>query len=153
MLRSLIALLFLQALAGLPAALAQRAAPPADSVTVAIEPSYTDVSGFHRLVFGNSYRQEWATPTRMPVFQLANEKYATDYPANIGAHMTNTDSTPFMDLTPSLSLRENERGSSRRRWAYKVRIASVSSLGPNWTTFVERGATWQCRGTFSFLVE
>ena len=43
-------------------------------------------------------------------FQLANEKYATDYPAAIGPHMTNTDSTPFMDLTPSLSLRENERG-------------------------------------------
>jgi Peptidase family M28 len=44
-------------------------------------------------------------------FQFANEKYATDYPANIGPHMTNTDSTPFMDLTPSLSLREAERGS------------------------------------------
>lgn len=44
-------------------------------------------------------------------FQFANEKYATDYPANIGSHMTNTDSTPFMDLTPSLSLREAERGS------------------------------------------
>jgi len=44
-------------------------------------------------------------------FQLANEKYATDYPANIGPHMTNTDSTPFQDLVPSLSFRENERGS------------------------------------------
>ena len=43
-------------------------------------------------------------------FQLANEKYATDYPANVGPHMTNTDSTPFMDLTPAISLRENERG-------------------------------------------
>ena len=44
-------------------------------------------------------------------FQLANEKYATDYPANIGPHMTNTDSTPFMDLCPAISLRESERGS------------------------------------------
>ncbi|HLX42134.1 MAG TPA: M28 family peptidase [Bryobacteraceae bacterium] len=44
-------------------------------------------------------------------FQLANEKYATEYPASIGPHMTNTDSTPFQDLTPSLSLRELERGS------------------------------------------
>ena len=43
-------------------------------------------------------------------FQLANEKYATDYPASIGPHMTNTDSTPFMDITPSLSVREAERG-------------------------------------------
>jgi hypothetical protein len=44
-------------------------------------------------------------------FQYANEKYATDYPANIGSHMTNTDSTPFMDVTAALSLREAERGS------------------------------------------
>jgi hypothetical protein len=43
-------------------------------------------------------------------FQLADDKYATDYPAAVGPHMTNTDSTPFMDLTPSLSLRESERG-------------------------------------------
>jgi lysophospholipase L1-like esterase len=40
----------------------------------------------------------------------ANEAYATDYPASIGPHMTNTDSTPFMDLVPAISLRENERG-------------------------------------------
>ncbi len=43
-------------------------------------------------------------------FQLADDKYASDYPANVGPHMTNTDSTPFMDYTPSLSLREVERG-------------------------------------------
>ena len=41
----------------------------------------------------------------------ANEKYATDYPASIGNHMTNTDSTPFQDLTPAISVRELERGS------------------------------------------
>jgi len=40
----------------------------------------------------------------------ANEAYATDYPASVGPHMTNTDSTPFMDLVPSISVRENERG-------------------------------------------
>jgi hypothetical protein len=43
-------------------------------------------------------------------FRDANEKYATDYPAAVGNHMTNTDSDPFKDLVPSLSLRENERG-------------------------------------------
>ena len=43
-------------------------------------------------------------------FQQANEKYAADYPASVGSHMTNTDSTPFMDVVPSISLRENERG-------------------------------------------
>jgi hypothetical protein len=42
--------------------------------------------------------------------KAANEKYATDYPAAVGPHMTNTDSTPFMDLVASISLRENERG-------------------------------------------
>jgi hypothetical protein len=40
----------------------------------------------------------------------ANEKYATDYPAAVGNHMTNTDSREFMDLIPAISLRENERG-------------------------------------------
>src|SRR5437879_6338260 len=43
-------------------------------------------------------------------FQAANEKYATDYPASVGAHMTNTDSAPFQDLVAAISLRENERG-------------------------------------------
>jgi Peptidase family M28 len=43
-------------------------------------------------------------------FRGANEKYATDYPAQVGNHMTNTDSTPFMDLVAAISLRELERG-------------------------------------------
>jgi hypothetical protein len=43
-------------------------------------------------------------------FRDANEKYATDYPAAVGHHMTNTDSTPFMEFAPAISLRENERG-------------------------------------------
>jgi hypothetical protein len=43
-------------------------------------------------------------------FRDANERYATDYPAAVGNHMTNTDSAVFMNLVPSISLRENERG-------------------------------------------
>ncbi len=43
-------------------------------------------------------------------FRAANEKFAADYPAAVGPHMTNTDSGPFMDFVPALSLRENERG-------------------------------------------
>ncbi len=43
-------------------------------------------------------------------FYAANEAYATDYPASVGPHMTNTDSTPFKDLVPAISVRENERG-------------------------------------------
>ena len=44
------------------------------------------------------------------ILQQANEKYATDYPAKVGSHMTNTDSTPFMDVVAAISVRENERG-------------------------------------------
>ena len=44
------------------------------------------------------------------LFRDANEKYATDYPAAVGHHMTNTDSSAFTDLVPAISLRENERG-------------------------------------------
>ncbi len=40
----------------------------------------------------------------------SNEKFATDYPAQVGPHMTNTDSGPFQDLVAAISLRENERG-------------------------------------------
>jgi hypothetical protein len=43
-------------------------------------------------------------------FRDANERYATDYPAAVGNHMTNTDSAVFQNLIPSISLRENERG-------------------------------------------
>ncbi|MGY3213107.1 BamA/TamA family outer membrane protein [Mucilaginibacter sp. HD30] len=45
-----------------------------DSVTIAIEPAYNKVSGLHRLIFGESYRQLWATPVKMRVFHLAKEK-------------------------------------------------------------------------------
>jgi hypothetical protein len=44
------------------------------------------------------------------IAEVANEKYATDYPAQVGSHMTNTDSGPFIDIIPAISLRENERG-------------------------------------------
>ena len=43
-------------------------------------------------------------------FRDANEKYATDYPAAVGHHMSNTDSSEFMNLVSAISLRENERG-------------------------------------------
>ena len=52
---------------------------------------------------GDSQKLAW-------IFEQANEKYATDYPASVGSHMTNTDSGPFQDLIPAISLRENERG-------------------------------------------
>lgn len=42
-------------------------------------------------------------------FRQMNDRYATDYPATVGDRMSNTDSDPFKDLVPSISLRENER--------------------------------------------
>lgn len=39
----------------------------------------------------------------------ANRMFATDYPAVMSNAMSNTDSTPFMDLVPAVSLRENRR--------------------------------------------
>ena len=42
-------------------------------------------------------------------FEQANEKYATDYPVTVGSHMSNTDSVPFQDIVPAISVRENER--------------------------------------------
>lgn len=44
------------------------------------------------------------------VFKNANDRYATDYPASVGNRMQNTDSVPFQDYAPAISLRENERG-------------------------------------------
>jgi hypothetical protein len=44
------------------------------------------------------------------VFKAAADAYNTDCPATVGPHITNTDSTPFMNIVPSISLRENERG-------------------------------------------
>jgi hypothetical protein len=42
--------------------------------------------------------------------EQADEKYATDYPARVGNHMTNTDSSPFMNEVAAISVRENDRG-------------------------------------------
>ncbi len=43
------------------------------------------------------------------MLRAANDRYATDFPAAVGDRMSNTDSAPFADLAPAISLRENER--------------------------------------------
>jgi len=61
---------------------------------------------------------EWQSTSKMAegamklalFVKLSADKYTTDYPATLGPHMTNTDSGPFMNLVPAISLRENERG-------------------------------------------
>ena len=65
------------------------------------------------------------------VFEVANERYATDYPASVGSHMTNTDSAPFQDLVPAISLRENERGTQ-----------IGAGWDPNWHQPTDRYATY-----------
>ena len=42
--------------------------------------------------------------------KAAADKYSKNYPGTVGPHMTNTDSTPFMDIVAAISMRENERG-------------------------------------------
>jgi Zn-dependent M28 family amino/carboxypeptidase len=44
------------------------------------------------------------------VVKAAADKYSKNYPGTVGPHMTNTDSGPFMNIVPAISLRENERG-------------------------------------------
>src|SRR5215510_1946105 len=60
--------------------------------------------------FQSSAAQAEASMKLAFVLKAASDKYNTDYPATVGPHMTNTDSTPFMDQCPAISLRENERG-------------------------------------------
>src|SRR6266705_2785061 len=64
-------------------------------------------------------------------FERANEQYATDYAASVGSHMTNTDSAPFQDYVPAISLRENERGTQ-----------IGAGWDPNWHQPTDRYATY-----------
>lgn len=42
-----------------------------DSVIVRVHPSYDSVSGFHRWLFGENYRKDWAMPVKLPVIKLS----------------------------------------------------------------------------------
>ena len=44
------------------------------SVTVAINPVYNQHGKFHNWLLGDHYRQEWATPVKFPVLDLAHDK-------------------------------------------------------------------------------
>ncbi|HKC55223.1 MAG TPA: M20/M25/M40 family metallo-hydrolase [Vicinamibacterales bacterium] len=68
------------------------------------------------------------------VLRDANETYASDYPAAVGSHMTNTDSNPFMDFVPAISVRENERG-----------MHIGAGWDPNWHQPTDRYATFSDR--------
>ncbi|HUM66084.1 MAG TPA: hypothetical protein PLV32_09570 [Chitinophagaceae bacterium] len=42
-----------------------------DSVDVRIHPSYDDVGKFHRFMFGENYRKEWAATIKLPVLRVS----------------------------------------------------------------------------------
>ncbi|MEO6818144.1 MAG: BamA/TamA family outer membrane protein [Ginsengibacter sp.] len=44
-----------------------------DSVEVAINKNYANISGFHRFISGDNYRAEWATPVHLKVFRINKE--------------------------------------------------------------------------------
>ncbi len=45
--------------------------PFKDSVVVRVHPVYDSVSGAHRWLFGKNYRQEWATPVKLPIIRIS----------------------------------------------------------------------------------
>jgi Zn-dependent M28 family amino/carboxypeptidase len=65
------------------------------------------------------------------VFKAAADAYNTDYPATVGPHMTNTDSSPFMNIIPAISLRENERG-----------MQTGAGWNPTWHTVLDVWTTF-----------
>lgn len=53
---------------------------------------------------------EWEASSRLAVELInANRLFASDYPAVMSNAMSNTDSTPFMNIIPAVSVRENRR--------------------------------------------
>jgi Peptidase family M28 len=80
--------------------------PHADGTVSPTQRPEADVN----IEFQSQAKQAEAAQKLAWAFYAANEAYASDYPASIGPHMTNTDSTPFMDLVAAISVRENERG-------------------------------------------
>jgi hypothetical protein len=82
----------------------------ADGKTVYVSPPEQRLEADVNIEYQAVSKQAEGSAKLAWAFRAANDKYATHYPAAVGFHMTNTDSTPFMDLVPSISLRENERG-------------------------------------------
>ena len=44
-----------------------------DSVTVAVNKTYNDISGVHSIISGTNYRKEWAQPVHLKVFRINKE--------------------------------------------------------------------------------
>jgi hypothetical protein len=61
-----------------------------DSATIAANKDYADVSGLRRLVMGNNYRNEWATPVKLKVFDIHEERGGLNITRLGGGHQTRT---------------------------------------------------------------
>ena len=81
-------------------------APRADGTVSAEQRPEADVN----IEFQSNSKMAEQSQALAWAIHAANEKYAGDYPASVGNHMTNTDSSPFQDVVAAVSLRENERG-------------------------------------------
>lgn len=57
-----------------------------DSMTVRVHPSYDKPGGFHRFLFGENYRKEWAAPTNVPVLRIS-ELHGGLKPLQLGGGM------------------------------------------------------------------
>jgi hypothetical protein len=44
-----------------------------DSVKVAVNPNYSKISGFHKIIAGKNYRKAWAEPVHLKVFDITKE--------------------------------------------------------------------------------
>jgi len=44
-----------------------------DSVYITIHPSYNQVNGFHKRLFGENYRKEWATNVKLPLIRVSQD--------------------------------------------------------------------------------
>lgn len=95
-----------------------------DSVSVSIRPAYNRVSKFHRILFGENYRKEWAAKTKLPVIKIS-EKGLT--PVKRGGGMQSkslrlTDSSGkewvirSVEKSPDLLLPEQLRETFARDW-------------------------------------
>ena len=64
------------------------AAITADSIEVSAYAPYDNVSGLHRSLFGENYRKEWATPTKLPVIRISEIKGGLTPLKRGGGHQT-----------------------------------------------------------------
>ena len=90
--------------------------PRADgTVSPSSGPRPTSTSSSSRTRRWPPSRRSWRGSSTRPT-----QTYATDYPAQVGPHMTNTDSTPFMD-----DRRRDQPARERARRADRQRLGSA----------------------------